>query len=469
MIWMMMALACAPKTQNVVENGPTPSPIPVVGDAREFTPKQPEETLLNSGARLWHLQDTGLPVVSIRVILPGGAASDGSAWGTADIAAQMLRESAGERSAQELAGELRLQANQLWASAGRRTTELGFSGHVNRLEEGLPLLADVIYRPTFSEADWDRVIDQQIQSYRQMLDDGKSLMGAFDQYFLYGSDHPLGTPAMGVPDTLTALDREAVKAWHLSRLVADEVGIVVVGDLTVDEAKNLLDTHLPSWPGESYAAPAVPQLDALPGDGGVILLDLPGSEQTGIRVLSRAWAPGDEVAAAAEMAGVVLGGSFTSRLNNLLRETKGYTYGAGCRFVDGVYGGIFYASTSVRTDATTPALLDLNGVLVDAVQGFTQEEWGKARSQLRNDAMDTHASRGAMAGALSTAMGMGRNADALQLDLARSQSVTLEQMNAAAPLAIPERGLMMLVGDESVIGPELEQAGIGYELVTVPQ
>ena len=208
----------------------------------------------------------------------------------ADIAAQMLSESAGARSAQELAGELRLQANQLWASAGRRTTELGFSGHVDRLEEGLPLLADVIYRPAFSKDDWDRVIDQQIQSYRQMLDDGKSLMGAFDQYFLYGSEHPLGTPAMGTPDTLAGLDRESVNAWHQSRLVAEQVGIVVVGDLTEAEAKTLLDTHLPTWPGEAFEAPSVPQRDALPGDGKVILLDLPGSEQTGIRVLSRAWA-----------------------------------------------------------------------------------------------------------------------------------------------------------------------------------
>ena len=104
-----------------------------------------------------------------------------------------------------------------------------------------------------------------------------------------------------------------------------------------------------------------------------------------------------------------------------------------------------------------------------AIQGFTEEEWGKARSKLRSRSMDTHASRTALAGALSTSMGMGRSPDELQQSLARSQVVTLEQMNAAAPLAIPERGLMMLVGDEAVIGPDLKKAGIGYELVTIPQ
>ena len=116
-----------------------------------------------------------------------------------------------------------------------------------------------------------------------------------------------------------------------------------------------------------------------------------------------------------------------------------------------------------------PALSDLNGVLVGAIQGFTEEEWGKARSQARNNGMETHASRSGLAGALTSVMAQGRGPDELRLEQARSQAVTQEQMSGAAPLAIPERGLVLLVGDESVIGGPLREAGMHYERVTVPE
>jgi zinc protease len=464
MIFMMMALACAPKQ---VEMGP----IPEIGEAGEFTPVEPQTTTLESGARLWLVEDSDLPVAVIRVLLPGGASSDGGAWGQADVAAQMLTESVGDRSSVELAGELRLQASSLWARAGRVTTEVGFSSHVDRLEQGLPLLADALLRPTFAEDDWERIIDQQIQGHKHLLEDGMAQARAFDQYYLYGSDHPLGTPSGGVPSTLEALDREATLRWHQSRLLSSEIDIVIVGALSLEEAREQLDAHLSDWPGADFQEPVIPEVEMgmLPGVGRLLLVDLPDSQQTAVRILSRAWEPESEVASAADLAGIALGGSFTSRLNHLLRETKGYTYGAYCGFWDGLYGGIFVASTNVRTDATVPALMDLNGALIDALRGFGEDELTKARSQARNDAMDSHASRSALASALTSVMAQDRGVDELQLQLERSQAVDLEQMKSVAPLAIPERGLMLLVGDEAVIGGPLREAGIEYERVVLPQ
>ena len=465
MIYLLMALACAPKVE--LESKPG-SEIPEVGAVREFTPVEPQEAILESGARVWLVQDPGLPVALIRVILPGGSSADGASWGQADLAAQMLTEAAGGRSSLEISGELRLLASGLWASSGRGSTEVGLRSHIDRLDEGMELLADAIFRPTFEEADWDRLIDQQIQGHRQLLEDGMAMARAFDQTFFYGPEHPLGTPSSGVPSTLQALDREATQAWHQDRLLGSRAHIIVVGDLSLELAKEKLETHLGDWPGTEFEDPIIPQIEA-PGAGRLLLVDLPDSQQTAIRLMSRAWERDSDVASAAELAGVALGGSFTSRLNHLLRETKGYTYGAYCTFWDGRYGGVFVASTNVRTDATTPALLDLNGVLIDAVQGFSEDELVKARNQAWNDAMDGEASRSALASRLSGVVALDRDVDELRLQLERSQAVSLEQMNAAAPLAIPERGLILLVGDEAVIGAPLREAGIEYEAVELPE
>jgi len=139
MITLLMALACAPKVE--LESKPG-SEIPEIGAAREFTPVEPQEAILESGARLWLVEDPGLPVALIRVILPGGSSADGASWGQADLAAQMLTEAAGGRSSLEISGELRLLASGLWASSGRGSTEVGLSSHIDRLDEGMELLAE---------------------------------------------------------------------------------------------------------------------------------------------------------------------------------------------------------------------------------------------------------------------------------------------------------------------------------------
>ena len=129
MIWMMMALACAPKTQNVVENGPT-SPIPVVGDARNLRPNS--LTLLNSGARLWHLQDTGLLWFPFEWSYRVERHRMGPLARPISRRRCCVNRPGTQRS--RISGSA--SANQLWANAGRRT-ELGF-GPREPVEEGLP-------------------------------------------------------------------------------------------------------------------------------------------------------------------------------------------------------------------------------------------------------------------------------------------------------------------------------------------
>ncbi len=461
---MLLLLACAkPVPPEVVAE---PITVPEIGARRAFTPPVPEVATLDNGATLWLVEDHDLPIVSLSLVVPGGATDDGDAWGRAALAADMLTEGAGDRDALTLASDLRLLATDVGASSTRTRTILHLDTHRERLEQTLPIFADVVLRPRFEGSDWDRVIDRSVNVARQDREDGPVVASQYGRLQLYGADHPLGPPTHGTPATLAALDRSDTQSWHASRLVAGESTFVVVGDLGLDEARALLDEHFAAWPAETWAY-REPVLDGdWPGAGRILLVDLPGSAQTAVRVTVPGYPPGDTIAQAAELAGIVLGGSFTSRLNNLLREQKGYTYGARSWFSEGSLGTEFTASTNVRTDATADALADLVGVLTG--DPFSAADRDKAASIARTDAIEAVETRSGLNSALQDLVLRGAAPDGLVTELAASQAVTTEELDRARQWVDPEGGSIVLVGDESVIGAPLKDAGFAYEVVTLP-
>jgi predicted Zn-dependent peptidase len=201
----------------------------------------------------------------------------------------------------------------------------------------------------------------------------------------------------------------------------------------------------------------------------IVLVDMPGAEQTSIRVLVPAYESGDEREIASDLAGIVMGGTFTSRLNAKLREEKGYTYGAGCSFSGGYYGNHLSVRTNVQTKATVEAIQDLSAVLATANDGFSADDHSKALSAYRGDYIQMSASRKQLASEMVDLFRLGDPADLWATDLTTSQAVTPEQMHATAELFDTTRGVTVLVGDASVVEPMLQEAGIEYEKALIPE
>ena len=101
--------------------------------------------------------------------------------------------------------------------------------HRDRLDEVLPIVADMIYRPSFTDEDWQRVQQQKIFSAQQSRKDPRSVSYQFAGYFLHGADHPMGVPSSGTPETIGNLSKEEVQRWHQSRLIGSNVSFVLVG------------------------------------------------------------------------------------------------------------------------------------------------------------------------------------------------------------------------------------------------
>jgi zinc protease len=222
-------------------------------------------------------------------------------------------------------------------------------------------MADVVRNPTLPAEELERVRAERRARVLQRADDPASVADDVFVRTVYGSAHPYGATLLGTDASLAELGREEVRAFHAHRYRPGGSTLVVVGDVGRRELEDLLESSLAAWAGTADPVPEVPGAasDADAGGTRIVLVDRPGAPQSEIRVGRAALTRRDPRYHRAAVANTILGGSFTSRLNTLLREEKGYTYGAWSWFDLRRGAGPFAAQTAVDTPVTADAVADI--------------------------------------------------------------------------------------------------------------
>ncbi|HYG67914.1 MAG TPA: insulinase family protein, partial [Anaeromyxobacteraceae bacterium] len=227
--------------------------------------------------------------------------------------------------------------------------------------------------------------------------------------------------------------------------------------------RGALERRFAGWKAAGAPAPGEPAAVAATRGGRLLLVDRPGAPQTVI-LAARPVVPADEPGRALRTAvNVALGGSFTSRLNQNLREKHGYTYGARSAFQEEGAQALFLATADVQTEVTGPALVELRRELEGvAAATLAAPEVAKAKESARQDLVDAVQTSAGLAGALAQAVVARRGPDALGAAAAALEAVDLGSANAEAkrgPYAF-DGLVVVLVGDRKAIAPQLEKAGL---------
>lgn len=441
--------------------------IPEIATPRPFTPPQATSVALDFGSNLWVFESESLPVIVLQVSIPGGSGFDGEQWGRAGLVSEMLTESVGEYDAVDFSDFLYQNAIDVSVSTGVYNTFIRFSFHKDQLDTVLPLLDDMLFSPQFNEKDWARIKTNQLNSIQQTREDAPSIAAQYDGYFLYGPTHPIGIPSEGTAKTIGNISRDEADKWHQSRLIPSQTNISIVGNITKEEAKEKLDAQFKDWAMDKTLEPTIPA-DLTPQKG-ILLLDMPGAEQTSIRIFSPAFPKDSPDGYAADLAGVIMGGSFTSRLNAILRTEKGYTYGIGANFIEERYQNYFVVRTNVQTLYTVDSLLEIFRILDSTKLGFSGEEIQKAKATSRSSIIELSTERKRIASQNIYAMLNGESPAFLLKDLEKNAAVSAEQMNATAKYFNPNNGIVLLVGDISQYEEKLTEAGFEFQKVELPE
>jgi zinc protease len=422
---------------------------------------------LKNGLQVVLIEEHGLPVVYVTVAVRAGTAMDGREPGVANLTWDLLDEGMGDLSAGGVANAfgdigtgVDLGASREWGTASIRVQR-------GDLERGLELLGQMVRSPSFNASDVDRVKKRQLASLQGKQGDPETLAWQLLMAEVYGNDHPYGHPGDGTPASLEKMKASSVKRFWSEHFGPKNAALIIVGDVTADDARALAEKHLGRWRGGPSKAPKPPAPPKPRKGTRIVVVDFPGAPQTMIRVGRAFVSATDPELPQAIVMNQILGGMFTSRLNLKLREEKGWSYGA-ISTVDARYGpGPLLISTDVQTDKTGDALVEVM-MQLDTLKtgGVTDEELALARANFVRSLPGLFALAPLQSARAVETFALGLPPDHHQKLAAAVEAVTADQVKAVAARAIALDDLVVvLVGDRATIMGQLEGKGLGEVVV----
>lgn len=335
-----------------------PTTPPALGPAPAVNPPVPVQRTLANGMKVLYVRQPELPVVSAALVIRGaGATQDPAAVpGLASFTASMLDEGAAGKSALQIADALDLLGASLQSGASWDAASVNLYVLKKNFAPALGLMADVVLRPDFNAPDVQRVRDERVTNLARAKDDPTAIAGNAFPALVYGARHPYGRFA--TVEATRTLDRDKVMAFHHAAYRPENATLILVGD--VDPSLNpQVEQAFGAWRGMGAAPAMEGSLDAPAiGTTTIYLVDKPGAAQSEIRIGHPGVARNNPDFFPLAVLNTLLGGSFTSRLNMNLRETKGWTYGARSSFSMRQGAGPFTAQAGVVTAKTDSSLIE---------------------------------------------------------------------------------------------------------------
>jgi predicted Zn-dependent peptidase len=396
------------------------------------------------------------------VVLAGSGDDPAGKFGLASLTAAMLDEGAGARSALEIADEIDLLGASLTTSSGFDASAVRLNVPVARLDEALPVMADVALRPAFPQTELDRLRQERLTALLQARDDPAQVASLAFSRIVFGPAHRYGIAAMGTEAALEAFTTADLRAYHAAMYQPANATLVVAGDMTPEAVMPLLEKQFGGWArGAATARTPVPQAPQLT-EGQISIVDMPGAEQSQIRI---GWVGVPRETPdyfTLQVLNTILGGSFTSRLNQNLRERNQFSYGASSRFDMRLSAGPFFAGAGVQTDKTAEALREFFNELRAITSPVEAEELAKARNYVALSFPSEFETIGDLAGHVEEMIVYSRPEDYFERYVANIQAVTAADVQTAAAAHIqPMRFAVVVVGDRQVIEARIRALTLG--------
>jgi zinc protease len=459
---LLLALALA--ATGLAQGQADRSKPPALGPAPQLKLPTVQKRTLSNGVPVWLVEAHEVPLVQITLVVKSGSNDDPSGkFGLASLTAAMLDEGAGTRSALEIADEIDFLGASLGTNSSFDASSVRLGVPVSRLGAALAVMADVAIRPTFPDAELERLRQERLTELLQARDDAASVAPMAFSRLLFGPTHRYGTGAIGTPATLKTFATSDLKAFHAAAFQPANSALIVVGDVTADSVVPQLEKQFGSWRAGS-TAPSRTQVPpaAQPKERQIVIVDMPGAEQSQIRIGGIGVPRSTPDYFPLQVLNTILGGSFTSRLNQNLREQHGYSYGAGSRFDMRLFAGPVFANAGVQTDKTSEALREFFNELNGIRKPVGADELAKAKNYLAFGFPSQFETIGDFSAQLEQLLVYGLPETYYADYIKNLQAVTAEAVLKAATTYIqPDRFLVVVVGDRAVIEPGIRALNLG--------
>jgi zinc protease len=422
----------------------------------------PQTFTLANGLKVYVVSEPSLPILSASLVSRAGSENNAAdKAGLASLTAQVMGEATTSRDLTKLSEDQERIGVRIFVNASMDGASAGMTVLTNHTGEGLDLFADVIQHPAFNDADLDRLRKQRLIGIQQETDNVQAMAARVAPKLLYG-DQPYGVSGTGTTESVTGLTRTDVTGFYAAHYGPKDSGLVLVGDVTVAEARRLAERYFGKWTATASAVAVIPPQPAPPATH-IVIVDKPGAPQTSLLAVGFGVPANSPDLQTISVMNYVLGGSFASRINMNLREVHGYTYGANSQYASYRMGGNFTAGGLVRTDITGLAAKEL----MYEIRRFpttppTETELTAAKDARIQSLPGLFETDGAIAGSMGGIFLYNRPLDYFATLPAKYRAVTAADVERVAKADIhPDNLIIVAAGDRTKIEPQLKEAGLG--------
>jgi zinc protease len=390
-----------------------------------------KEVTSDKGIKALLVEDYTVPLIAMSFSFKGGSVQDAEGLdGTAELLSTMLDEGAAGRDSQQLQEALDDAGLSYSFNAGPDD----FSGSVKTIREdsaaGFALLKEMLNSPRFDEEPLGRMKAGLSNRQRQQETNPRSLAGDGVRELVYG-DHPYGRPRSGTLETIEAITADDLRVLHSRILARDNIIIGVVGAISVDELKAMLDDVFGGLPAEAQLND-VPEIAVETGEDSHVELDVP---QTVVSFVLPGLKRDDPDFFTAYLVNHIFGGgSFDSRLYEEVREKRGLAYGVGTSLSTRDHSGIVGGGTATRYDRAQTTIEVIEAELKRMAQeGPTEKELEKARAYIKGSyAINNLDTSGKIASVLVAIQDSDLGLDYIDQRAGYIEAVTLEDAKRVA-------------------------------------
>ncbi len=443
----------------------TPKP----GPAKALQVPVPETAQLANGLTLILSTRRGLPIVAANLVVKSGSDTNPpDAPGLANFTVSLLDQGTATRSAVQIANQVAQLGATLNANSSMDATFIAARSLKKNFAATLDLAADIALHPSFPAEEIERQRSSRLAQLVQQRENANVLAVRISNLALYGERHPYGYTELGTEASVKGLTRDAMLNFWKQNFVPNNAALVVAGDITMAEFRPVAEKVFGAW---QRGMPATPSLSAPAAtQARILIVDRPGAPQTQLRVATIGAPRSVPEFQPIQVMNTALGGLFSSRINMNLREEHGYTYGAGSGFDFRRGAGPFAIATGVRTDVTAPAVTEiLKEVRGMADSPMKTEELARAKDARTQSLPAGFQTSQAAAASFAQVFIYSLGLDYYSHVAERVTAVTGDQALAAAKkYLVPERMVIVAVGDRAKIEPELRKLNVAPVEVVTP-
>jgi zinc protease len=460
-----MSLALNPAFAQVETTPPTPAaPRPVQ------IPKPAEKTLAN-GLRVIVVEKKGVPLVNARLLIKnGGEADPANLPGLADTTASLLSKGTATRSAEQIARGVEALGATLDTGAGWDDSYVDLDVLSAKLPAAMAFMADVVRHPTFKQEEIDRLSKQNIDGLSVAMKQPGRLASFVMAHVIFGTG-PYGHNLGGTPESLARIKRDDIAKFHRDRYRPDRAILVIGGDITPASAFATAQELFGGWKAAAESHPTPLAWSKEFPSPHVVVVDMPAAGQAAVVVGRPGLRRADSSYHLSLVTNSILGGGYSSRLNEEIRIKRGLSYGANSGFDLRHEVGPFTASAQTKNESAG----EVAGLIVDEMNklgttAVADDELGPRKAVLIGGFGRQLETNSGIVGRIGTLALYGLSLDEINRYISGVQGVTAADVQKfAAPHLNGNDASVVIVGDAKKFLPALQQRFKNVEVIPIDQ